>query len=736
MLHHCSRLTRTVLLAFAAAALLLGGTPSFGQSPNPSYYVQHYPPQIGIDKSVMSAYAQSYGAGVAQASNARIEGLMDIEDSENLLTPLTLETIRSSVAKAANRVADAEESEEKLSRQFPGEILSLEAGVLGNSDFNTVIAPSVTYSNAIWGTDINYQQHFDADAGEGLSVKYAVGPRYQHYADELVAIRPYLDALKSNAAGIRKITKRITDKSRTRTPRQMERLLSELLKYLLYLNYPKIPYQQATAVLDIDNVICKTDDTVTVTLVDNGTSQKFPAGVPEVFLTGQSGDANQGYSTGQSSTTSQTFLTSQSGDITTNLVKATQVQHTITHGKDQITFTVPQGTEDGPIEMVFDNRHTYYSDEWLLIDHQILQFTPLFPHIGDQVTVTLVDADTGAKQSFPSNKPQVFLTNQSDTEKDTIDADKVEVEENGTIQFEVSPGAGSGPIEMVFDDGKTYHSDEWLLINHQTLKYTPSFPTVGEEVTLTLVDAQGISCSFPLGKPHISLRGKSGGHVSVKGERDDQKKNITFTVPEGAGSGPITVTFNSNPPNNSPHQKLRSAFPLLIDYLTPTFVDYFTTLNTSVFASVQNINHLGMFAEQGIALGQIVPVGTTGFYPSMLVQTIQFYSRDSLYSSQADGQYGFSLTWQNKANGYVPNKTANDDAHQPVIRPWNVKIGGEYYSKTFGKPLASPDQYDIFLRLRHTGIMPVEIKPFIGWAGQGHKKYTGVDVGVTFPLSF
>lgn len=150
-----------------------------------------------------------------------------------------------------------------------------------------------------------------------------------------------------------------------------------------------------------------------------------------------------------------------------------------------------------------------------------------------------------------------------------------------------------------------------------------------------------------------------------------------------------------------------------------------------------------MFTAEGVSISQLVPLDRlnldnigkniglkhAALTPSVLVQTVQFSSRNPDLPSRADAQYGLALALQDEANGFEPS-------HTPAIRKWHWKAGYEYYSKVFGGPLANPDSHDIFLRLRFPGPIPVEIKPYGGWAGTGHKWYKGVDVGVTFPLSF
>ena len=183
------------------------------------------------------------------------------------------------------------------------------------------------------------------------------------------------------------------------------------------------------------------------------------------------------------------------------------------------------------------------------------------------------------------------------------------------------------------------------------------------------------------------------------------------------------------------NDQIIAAATAMKDTLVREIVDYSVGFQTNVYVRGRYFNDQGFFAAQGVSVGQLVPLGTTGLSPSVLAQAVQFYSRNAVVPSGSDGQYGFALVWQSEANGY---RKSDDPAIPPlpVIRPWHVKIGYEYYSKVFGGTLATPYSHDLFLRLRFPGRTPVEITPYIGWAGRGHSQYTGLNMGITVPLPF
>jgi hypothetical protein len=177
--------------------------------------------------------------------------------------------------------------------------------------------------------------------------------------------------------------------------------------------------------------------------------------------------------------------------------------------------------------------------------------------------------------------------------------------------------------------------------------------------------------------------------------------------------------------------------------LGDTLVRYTHSLQMSVYITGLSYTGRGTYTSEGGAVGQLFPIGSTGLTVSGIAQAIQFSpSGGSGMSYGSDVQYGGSIVWQDRISSLDMTEPNNP---LPIIRPWIVKVGADYFSKTLGGYDTLPSSWEAYIRYKFpVGTkhhpLDLELRPFYGESGeelpnQRRQELVGGDIGITVPIS-
>ena len=123
---------------------------------------------------------------------------------------------------------------------------------------------------------------------------------------------------------------------------------------------------------------------------------------------------------------------------------------------------------------------------------------------------------------------------------------------------------------------------------------------------------------------------------------------------------------------------------------------YDRDLQQAVFVGAHRINHTGWVTVQGFAASKLVLLdgerGGSGVTLSVLAQAVQFDDTEGTHAGHFDGQFGASITWQNRTDYYTDSKRTD-----PAINPWNLRMGLEYNGRNSLEPHES---FAVFARIR------------------------------------
>jgi large repetitive protein len=247
----------------------------------------------------------------------------------------------------------------------------------------------------------------------------------------------------------------------------------------------------------------------------------------------------------------------------------------------QFTVNAPAGITSGPISVTTSNI-TYTSVSNFYVPPVVTGFSPAAGRAGTNVIITGANFLGATAVRFG-----------------TLDAASFNVLSNGAIQASVPANATTGRIRVIEPAGSAFSAGNFV-VQPTITGFSPGFGPIGTSVTI-------LGANFNVGTPVVKFNGTSA--LAVSGVTFNL---LTAVVPNGATSGPITVTTTDGTAISATNFYL----PARITGFTPNHSGPGTTIKITGenFTNAMAVNFSGapaaaFFVTNNTTIGAIVPFG-------------------------------------------------------------------------------------------------------------------------------